>query len=139
MQKIECKLTVFFDEPFWIGVYERITDGQLEASKITFGPEPKDYEVYDYLLKNLNKLRLSPPVKTDNKPTALINPKRRQRAIKKQLVNKGTGTKAQQALKLQQAEGKEARKKKSRWLREQEKERQFLAKQEKKKQKHKGH
>ena len=35
MQK--SKLTVFFDGLFWIGIYERIQDGKLEACKITFG------------------------------------------------------------------------------------------------------
>ncbi|MDL2234627.1 YjdF family protein [Christensenellaceae bacterium OttesenSCG-928-L17] len=139
MQKTESKLTVFFDDPFWVGVYERISDGKLEVCKITFGAEPKDYEVYEFLLQNWNKLRFSPPIKADNKSVGNINPKRMQRAIKKQLEKQGVGTKAQQAMKLQQAEGKEARKRKSRLQREQEKERQFEIKQEKRREKHKGH
>ena len=139
MQKTESKLTVFFDDPFWVGVYERISDGKLEVCKITFGAEPKDYEVYKFLLQNWNKLRLSPPIKADIKSVGNINPKRMQRAIKKQLERQEVGTKAQQALKLQQAEGKEARKRKSRLQREQEKERQFEIKQEKRREKHKGH
>ncbi|MDL2300043.1 YjdF family protein [Clostridiaceae bacterium OttesenSCG-928-D20] len=139
MQKTESKLTVFFDDPFWVGVYERISDGKLEVCKITFGAEPKDYEVYEFLLQNWNKLRFSPPIKADNKSVGNINPKRMQRAIKKQLEKQGVGTKAQQAMKLQQAEGKEARKQKFRLQREQEKERQFEIKQEKRREKHKGH
>ncbi|MCP1109707.1 YjdF family protein [Ohessyouella blattaphilus] len=139
MQKTESKLTVFFDDPFWVGVYERISDGKLEVCKITFGAEPKDYEVYAFLLENWSKLRFSTPIKADSKQDTKINPKRMQRAIKKQLESNGIGTKAQQAIKLSQMEGKEARKKKSRLEREQEKERQFIIKQEKKKMKHKGH
>lgn len=139
MQKSESRFTVFFDDPFWVGVYERISDGKLEVCRITFGPEPKDYEVYEFLLQNWSKLRFSRPVKADNRPAGDINPKRMQRIIKKQLEKQGVGTKAQQAMKLQQAEGKEARKKKSRLEREREKERQFEIRQEKKKKKHKGH
>lgn len=45
------KLTVFFEEPFWIGVYERQFKGKLEVCKIIFGAEPKDYDVYEFLLK----------------------------------------------------------------------------------------
>lgn len=30
-------LTVFFEEPFWIGVFERIEDRKLSACKVTFG------------------------------------------------------------------------------------------------------
>ena len=65
MQK--SKLTVFFDGLFWIGIYERIQDGKLEACKITFGAEPKDYEVYGFILKNWYKLRFSPPVDAGEK------------------------------------------------------------------------
>ena len=27
MDKVSCRLTVFFEEPFWIGVFERISEG----------------------------------------------------------------------------------------------------------------
>lgn len=139
MQKIEGKLTVFFDAPFWVAVCERTADGQLEVCKVTFGAEPKDAEVYEYFLKNWNHLRFSPPVTADGREAKRINPKRQQREIKKQLCATGVGTKAQQAMKLQHEEGKIARRKKSRRQREAEKERKFALKQEKKKEKHRGH
>jgi len=139
MQNTEIKLTVYFDDPFWVGVYERISDGLLEVCKITFGAEPKDYEVYEYLLQNWHLLRFGSPVKADEKQDVKINPKRMQRDIKKQLENQGVGTKSQQALKLQQEENKIARKEKSREQREAEKLMQFELRRQKKKQKHKGH
>ena len=112
MQK--SKLTVFFDGLFWIGIYERIQDGKLEACKITFGAEPKDYEVYGFILKNWHKLRFSPPVDAGEKKEGKMNPKRMQRNVKKQLEAHGTGTKSQQALSLQKEENKVMRKEKSR-------------------------
>jgi len=139
MQNTEIKLTVYFDDPFWAGVYERISDGLLEVCKITFGAEPKDYEVYEYLLQNWHLLRFGSPVKADEKQDVKINPKRMQREIKKQLENQGVGTKSQQALKLQQEENKIARKEKSREQREAERLMQFELRRQKKKQKHKGH
>ena len=45
------KLTVFFEAPFWVGVFECIEKGKLSVCKVTFGAEPKDYEVWEYLLK----------------------------------------------------------------------------------------
>lgn len=36
-------LTVYFEDPFWVGVFERIDDGKLSVCKVTFGAEPKDY------------------------------------------------------------------------------------------------
>ena len=49
------KLTVFFEAPFWIGVFERIEKRKLSVCKVVFGAEPKDYEVWEYLLKNFKE------------------------------------------------------------------------------------
>ncbi len=32
--------------------------GKLSVCKITFGAEPKDYEIYDFVLKNYYRLNL---------------------------------------------------------------------------------
>ena len=57
---MKASLTVFFEEPFWVGVFERIEDGKLSACKVTFGAEPKDYEVWDYILHHYYELVFSP-------------------------------------------------------------------------------
>ena len=137
MDKVSGKLTVFFEEPFWVGVFERVSDGKLSVCKITFGAEPKDYEVYEFILKNYYQLRFSLAVATDMKETSR-NPKRVHRAVRKQVQNIGIGTKSQQALKLQQEQLKTERKTVSRELREAEKQRQFELKQQKRKEKHRG-
>lgn len=131
-------LTVFFDEPFWVGVFERVTDDMLSVSKITFGAEPKDYEVYAFVLECFDKLSFSPAVASEKKETA-DNPKRRQREARRQLNGCGIGTKSQQALSAQREEQKTQRRKMDRQQREAEKQRQFERKQEKKKEKHRGH
>ena len=135
---VKSSLTILFENPFWIGLFERIDGDKYEVCKITFGAEPKDYEVYDFLLKNWHKLKFSPPVKTDKTIERKINPKRMQREINSQLENRGIGTKARQALKLQQEQGKLERKVKSREQKEAEKEQKFALRQEKKKAKHRG-
>lgn len=135
---IKSSLTIMFEAPFWIGLYERYDDGKYEVCKITFGAEPKDYEVYDFLLKNWKKLKFSPPIKSEIVEEKKINPKRLQREINNQLQDRGIGTKAQQALKLQHEQNKLERKTKSREQREAEKERQYALRQEKKKATHRG-
>lgn len=134
----KSRLTILFENPFWIGLYERFDDGKYEVCKITFGAEPKDYEVYDFLLKNWHRLKLSLPVKVGKAEERQINPKRMQREINSQLQNKGIGTKAQQALKLQYEQTKTEQKAQSREQKEAEKERQYALRQEKKKAKHRG-
>lgn len=136
---IACTLTVYFDDPFWQGVYERRTKKGLEVAKVTFGMEPKDYEIYGYFLSNWHRLRFSPPVpvKTEE-PLCRINPKRMQRAVHRQLGQTGVGTKAQQALKLQHEQAVIGRKAVCRERKAQKAEQSFLLRQQKKKEKHKG-
>ncbi|MGN0324622.1 MAG: YjdF family protein [Oliverpabstia sp.] len=138
MSKVRGKLTVYFDEPFWVGVFERIEDGNLSAAKVTFGTEPKDYEVYEFILKHYDRLQFSPAVATVVKEVKR-NPKRMQRDVKKQLQDTGIGTKSQQALKLQHEQNKQSRKVKSREQKLSEAERLFELKQQKKKDRHRGH
>ena len=137
MDKVSGKLTVFFEEPFWVGVFERVLEGKLSVCKVTFGAEPKDYEVYDFILRNYYRLRFSPAVVADVKEAGR-NPKRVQREVRKQVQNTGIGTKSQQALKLQQEQLKTERKIVSREQRETEKQRQFELERQKRKEKHKG-
>ena len=137
MDKVSGTLTVFFEEPFWIGVFERVSDGKLSACKVTFGAEPKDYEIYGFILKNYYRLRFSPAVAADVK-VIRHNPKRMQREVHKQVQNSGIGTKSQQALKLQQEQFKLERKTVKRNRKEADKERHFELKQQKKKEKHRG-
>lgn len=132
------KLTVFFEDPFWVGVYQRICDGKLEAARIVFGAEPKDADVYGYFSQNWNRLKFSPPVfgvKIQEKP---VNPKRMQRAAARQLSSPGAGTKAQQALHMLREQNAVERKQKSKDQREKENEHRFLLRQQKRKEKHKG-
>lgn len=137
MKKTGCTLNVFFEDPFWIGVFERVEDNRLSVCKITFGAEPKDGEVWDYVLKNFYRLSFSPPVDTVIKKTSL-NPKRAQREAHKQTRQNGIGTKSQQALQLQREENKKIHKTISKEQRNAEKERRFALRQQKKKEKHRG-
>lgn len=139
METMVSTLTVLFEDPFWIGIYEREGHGRYEVCKITFGPEPKDYEVYAFFLRNWNQLKFSPALEAEAKAGKQINPKRLQRHVNRQIAGLGIGTKAQQALKLQQEQGKLERKAHSRAQREAETRRQFEIRQEKRKEKHRGH
>lgn len=85
--------------------------------RLRLGVELKDYEVYEFVLKNYYRLRFSPAVATDVKEAGR-NPKRVQREVRKQVQSTGIVTKSQQALKLQQEQLKTERKIVSREQRE---------------------
>ena len=134
-----ARLTVCFEDPFWVGIYEREDGGMLEACKITFGAEPKDYEVYAFLLACWRELEFSPGVPAGERKAAALRPKRAQRAAERTLRRSGAGTKAQQALQLQREQNKRSRRERRRERDEAEAERKFQLRQEKRREKHKGH
>lgn len=140
MEKVKVTMTVLFEEPFWIGIYEREDGECYQAAKILFGAEPKGMEVQEYLLKNVYHLSFGTGEKSQLFDRQIRkNPKRLQREIRKQTRARGTGTRAQQAIQAQ----REERKLQKRIIRKEdklaeEKER-FLQKQQKKREKHRGH
>jgi len=137
MEKIAGKLTVFFDNPFWVGVFECVEKNKLSVCRVVFGAEPKDYEVYDFILKNYKNLKFGSSLEVKVKKIK-NNPKRLQREVKKQSKQVGIGTKSQLALQKQREEMKLERKKESKQIRELENRRKFELKQEKRRQKHRG-
>lgn len=123
METTGVGLTEFFEDPFWVGV---------------FGAEPKDAEVWDLVLHSYYRLRFSPAVEAPAREHA-VNPKRMQRQARRQTQSAGVGTKSQQALQLQREQMKTER---HRLTREQllaEQERQYALRQQKRRDKHRGH
>lgn len=139
MENLNLNLSVFFEEPFWVAVYEINENRSYKVCKIIFGSEPKDYDVYNYILNNWYNLKFKLSLKTNKIKDIKINPKRMQRKINKQISKIGTSTKAQEAISMQ----KEIFKQEHKQIIKKEKQRineiKFKLKQEKKKQKHKGH
>ena len=131
-------LTVFFEEPFWVGVFERVSAGKLSVCKVTFGAEPKDCEVYDFILKCYDALKFSEAVEMNVRRTA-DNPKRRQRNAEKQLRKAGIGTKSQQALQQQREASRIERRRITKEQQDAEKRRQRAFKERRRKEKHRGH
>jgi len=141
MGRVRCmriSLTVFFEDPFWVGVFERLDNGKLSVCKVTFGAEPKDYDVWEFVLRHYDELVFSPAVETEMRQIA-DNPKRRLRNVRKQTERSGIGTKSQLALQMQREEMKKERRQNSREQRDVEAQRRFDMKQMKKKEKRRGH
>ncbi len=105
---------------------------------MVFGPEPSDAEVYEFILKHLDRLRFSPAVAQAARQQA-VSPKRLQRQARQAVEQSGLGTKSQQALHLLREQQKTERTETSRAQREAEARRQFQLRQQKRKEKHRGH
>ena len=82
---------MFFEEPFWVGLYQRWSGPKLEVAKITFGAEPKDGEVYQFLLEHWKWLSFSPPVEQEIPEERRVNPKRARREIQRKELSARPG------------------------------------------------
>ena len=131
---MKSSLTVFFEDPFWVGVFERTDAGKLTVCKVTFGAEPRDGDVWEFILQHYDKLLFSTAVETEIRQTA-DNPKRRPRNARKQTKRSGLSTKSQEALNLQREERKTERRQLGREQREADIQHRFEMKQQKKKEK----
>lgn len=133
------KLTVYFEDPFWVGVLERVEGGCLSVCRIVYGAEPKDAEVHARLLADWRRLRFGPPLAAETRPMR-GNPKRRQRQVRRELAEqRGIGTKAQQAMQLAYEASKLEQRQVSRMQREGAESERFALRQAKRKAKHRGH
>ncbi|WP_294467329.1 YjdF family protein [uncultured Anaerofustis sp.] len=139
MDEVKSKLTVFFEDPFYVGVIERKYKKRLEVVKVTFGKEPTDGEILEYLNNNYSKLKF---IKADDtyikKDISELSPKRLKRMVGKEMKKKSISTKSQDLLKKQYEERKLEVKSKNREEKKQKEERLFELRQMKKKKKHKG-
>ena len=59
MKEASADLTVYFQDPYWVGEYKRISPGKIETSKVFFDYEPLTSQVYNYYLKNWKKLKFT--------------------------------------------------------------------------------
>ena len=114
MEKITSKLTVFLIIHFGQVFLSVQKKNKLSVCRVVFGAEPKDYEVYDFILKNYKNLKFGSSLEIKVKKIK-SNPKR-----------------------LQREEMKLERKTESKKIRELEIQRKFELKQEKCRQKHRG-
>lgn len=138
METTSLTLTVFFDDPFWVGVFERVDGETLSVCKVTFGAEPRDAEVLQLVLNQFRRLSFG-AAGTAEQPIRCRNPKRRQRAVRQAAAAQGVGTKAQQALAQQREAGKMAQRTQARAAREEKAAARYAAKRAKRKEKHRGH
>ena len=135
------RLTVLHDGQFWVGVCERTDEGRYGACRIVFGAvEPTDTEILAFVCARWDSLPFNMRGEGASEAAPIhANPKRRQREARKLVERTGVGTKAQQALSAAYEERKLERKAAARGARDAEAERKFVLKQQKRKEKHRGH
>ena len=59
MNEVSADLTLYFQDPYWVGEYKRINDKTIETNKVFFDYEPLIQQLYNYYLKNWSKLKFT--------------------------------------------------------------------------------
>jgi hypothetical protein len=136
---MEGKLTIYFDDPFWVAVLERDDETGYQVARVVLGGEPSDAEAYQFFLENYGRIEFKALHESERPQKARVNFKRAQREARKSMQVEGVGTRAQEAMKAELAQHKQERREVNRQAREQEERERFLQRQEKKKEKHRGH
>ena len=131
--------TVFFDDPFWVGLFESRDEGSVKYARVVFGKEPTDAELHEYLLKNFTRLKFSEALPAEEERKSLKNPKRRQREVNRELHNNTVVKKSWEAARLATEQGlKKIKREDKKALKEEQDKLKFSLKQEKRKEKHRG-
>ncbi len=130
-------LTVYFDAPFWVGVFERDEAGGLAVARVVFGAEPSDAQVYA-ALDLWRGLAWKTAAVGDSPPRRQKSPKRVQREAARAAAAPAPSTRAQEAMRLALEAQKREHKVRSREEAEREVERRYRLRREKQKRRHRG-
>lgn len=135
MDRNMSSFTVLFQPPFWVGILERWDEEGYSAAKVTFGAQPTDAQIYEWIGREWHRLRPSPAAEGDRPAAERKNPKRAQREARAATQARGIGTRAQEALSRQREQEGQARQAVRCQTRREEAERKFLLRQQKKREK----
>ena len=140
---IRTETIVLFEDPFWVALIEREIDGQYSVARVVISTsEPLGATLADFFDRlNYESLKFSESVQTDCRVKKEVGFKKQ--VHKNNVCHIGdyrhTYTKAHAMLKQQQSELKKERRKVCRQEKEELLQRKFNLRQQKKKEKHKGH
>ncbi|MEU6089714.1 YjdF family protein [Streptomyces sp. NPDC047085] len=96
--------TVYFDDPFWVGVLEIADEDGVRAARHVFGAEPTGPELMQFSLRAFDGLLARAlacePVDPDNaaRQRRVVNPKRQARAVAREQRARPVSTMAQEAM-----------------------------------------
>lgn len=142
MEMATVKATIFFEKRLWVGTFERIDKEGYAIARHIFGKEPSDPEVHEFVLKSYHELKFG-EVQEINIQIQRMNPKRAQREVRREMVRMKEmtqpSTQAQDYIREELEKNKKDKKSISSAKKQARKDNQFVLRQEKRKEKHRGH
>ena len=134
--------TIFFEKRYWVGTFERTDKEGYAVARHIFGGEPTDPEVHEFVLNHFHELKFGDPKEVIIQ-IQRMNPKRVQREVRREMEKMKESTRsstlAQDYMREEIEKKKKERKSKSSAEKQAYKDEQFAIRQQKKKEKQKGH
>jgi len=136
------KATIFFEKRYWVGTFERTDREGYSVARHIFGAEPSDPEIHDFVLNHYQELKFG-EAKEIHVQIQRMNPKRVQREVRREMEKMKETTRpstlAQDYMREEIEKKKKERKSTSSAEKQAYKDQQFSIKQQKKKEKLRGH
>ena len=136
------KAIISFEKRFWVGTFERIDKEGYAIARHIFGGEPSGPEIHEFVLNHYHELKFG-EAKEINIQIQRMNPKRVQREVRREMARMKETTQpstlAQDYMREEIEKKKKEKKSISSAEKQARKEDQFALKQEKRKEKHRGH
>jgi hypothetical protein len=136
------KATIYFERCYWVGSFERTDKQGYAIARHIFGAEPADAEVHAFILSHYAELKFGAS-KEVTIQIQRMNPKRVQREVRREMQKMQESAKpstlAQDYMREEMEKKKLQKKEISSAQKQARKEEQFALKQEKRKEKHRGH
>jgi hypothetical protein len=137
---MDATFTIYFEDPFWVGLLESEDEGALVVARHVFGAEPSNAQLLHFMLYEFHRMRRSAPAKGSFQAVASghRNPKRAIREARRDQV-RPPSTKAQAALSAALEASKTEREINAREERRAHEDRRYELRAEKRKKRHEGH
>jgi hypothetical protein len=136
------KATIFFDQRYWVGTFERTDKEGYAVARHIFGAEPTDPEVYEFVLTHYQELKFGEP-KEFTLEIKRMNPKRVQREVRREMARMKETAKpstfAQDYMREEIEQKKLQKKQQTSAEKQARKDEQFAIRQSKKREKQRGH
>ncbi len=138
----KIKATIFFENRFWAGTFERTDKEGYAVARHIFGAEPSDPEIHEFILNHYHELKFG-ELKEVEIHIQRMNPKRVQREVRREMEKLKETTRpstlAQDYMREELEKKKKEKKRISSVEKQARKEELFAIKQQKKKEKQRGH
>jgi len=131
--------TVYYEDPFWVGVFEEDDGSNYSCCRVVFGNEPTGPELFEFVRKSYSHLSFTSINLEEKMEDKKINPKRLARQTIRQMEETPHLNKAYEVIQKGYESRKTEKKKDAKVKKEEEMDLKYLLRSEKRKKKHSGH